>query len=269
MKIHRKEIIKSIIAESAIEHGFKLEWGTRTRTTWYILSMTREGLGQCVHFVEDSVFPGVLVVMGIYDEDCIFKFDINDEESYKNVIMEVKDILEKDGYKNLDARRMRASLKSTDLNYIAEKYSDLKESFCSRNNLDYRVVTIKESIDHIATSIRNIEGEEWNDIRDLFYEISGYYISVLLDIDGIEMNRNIIDEKTQSLEIRRTDNKYIYTYVIHGIFGDWRRGADVMDIKKTIVHDLNRLLTMNQLKSFGIEVEEWKRFNESLAKDEE
>ena len=42
MKIHRKEIIKSIIAESAIEHGFKLEWGTRTRTTLCMMELQME-----------------------------------------------------------------------------------------------------------------------------------------------------------------------------------------------------------------------------------
>ena len=114
MKIHRKEIIKSIIAESAIEHGFKLEWGTRTRTTWYILSMTREGLGQCVHFVEDSVFPGVLCVMGIYKEDIFLKYDIDDEESYKKIISEVNDIFENDGYRILDERLQLPELVSAD-----------------------------------------------------------------------------------------------------------------------------------------------------------
>ena len=267
-KIHRKEIIKSIIAESAIEHGFKLEWGTRTRTTWYILSMTREGLGQCIHFVEDSVFPGVLTVMGIYNQDCRFNFDINNEESYKKIVLEIKDILESEGYKILDERRNLPKLTSEDLDYIADKYTRLATAFCEEKGIDIRAISLVDAINAISDSVKENEHKKWEDVKSAFYKLAGFYLYILLTLDGLELYRRPIDDERKSLEIRRTDNKYIRTIVVQPIFGDWRRGAETVEIKTNVYHTLNALLTIDQLNKYGIEVEEWKRFNESLAQDE-
>ena len=269
MKIHRKEIIKSIIAESAIEHGFKLEWGTRTRTTWYILSMTREGLGQCVHFVENSVFPGVLCVMGIYKEDIFLKYDINDEESYKKIISEVNDIFENDGYRILDERLQLPELVSADYDFVAGNYTDLANAFCIDKKINIQQISLVKAIKLISISITEIENKKWTDVKAMFYQIAGFYLYMLLSIEGLELYREQINDDLKTLEIRRTDNKYVSMTVLQCLFGYWLDNISEDEIQREIHKMLNYVLTINEMTKLDIKVEEWKRFNESLAQDED
>ena len=180
MKINRKEIIKSIIDESAIAHGFTLEWGTPVRGTWYILSLKREGLGQRIDFIEDISRPGELKVNGFDNARFRYEYDINDKESYRNIICQIKKFLETEGYQILDKRRLLPVLHNDDFDYISKNYCELLKLFCEKSEVDIDEIKIVDAMDLICASFSEIQGKQWDDIKFVFYEIVSFYIGVLL-----------------------------------------------------------------------------------------
>ena len=267
MKINRKEIIKSIIGESAKTHGFTLEWGTPVRGTWYILSLKREGLGQRIDFIEDISRPGELKVNGFDNARFRYEYDINDKESYRNIICQIKKFLETEGYQILDKRRLLPVLHEDDFDYISKNYCVLSELFCEKSEVDIDEIKIVDAMDLICASFSEIQGKQWDDIKFVFYEIVSFYIGVLLKKNKkLEISIGLFNEERTIIEIRRKDKIYVKMPFVEGLFGFWISCMRIEEMQGQLIQNLNFLFEISELKEHDIKVLDWKIANEKLGK---
>ena len=263
MKIRRKEIIREVICEKAKKRDFRIEWGTQSSRRWDIASFTRDGVGQMFGIVEFARKPGMIFLDGIYPQNPIFKYDPEDENSYRGAIEEMELFMESEGYKVLDELKKQHVIQKEDRDYVFENMKDLSNHFRETNGIGD--IGLLEAIKLIAKSIVKLQGNDWEDKKNELYEIVGFYIDTLSKIPSLQVvrrplgdNSDIQDEK--SLDIRRKDDEYVNVPLLNDIVGEFYSKRSAEEIENIFIGDLNLLLSVDELKKYNLKVEQWKLF---------
>lgn len=274
MKIRRKEIIREIICEEAKSRGFEVIWGTKTGSTWNIALFSRDGYGQRFDIVEDS-YQKETIVLYFSTKVISYKYNSDDEMSYRDAVRKMEEFLEKEGYSILDELRKHHTVQKEDRDYVFENMKELSKQYSDELNIGD--ATLTEVIKYVSKSLFEMEGQEWEVIKEDFYKVCGFYIDNLLKIPSLEVFRKKIEitsnnsdqkDNGQLLTIRRKDDEYCKIYPIECLLGSFYSESSVEDIEKDYESELNSLLTVQELQELGIRIEPWKTYKPEPVYDE-
>lgn len=264
MRINKKAIINEIIVEPAKEKGFEYSWdGTKFWDKQYLANFSRTGYGQEFQIIEDFTDPGTLVLMVNLENEHSFKYNQVDADSFRTAIKSIQEYLDNEGYAELEGFRKRHTIQNSDTDYVEKHINELVEQFCAER--DISDVRSCDSVKYIAKALCEIQGREWEEIKEEFYRIVAFYMHELLTIPALEMYKQVYnagtDEEFRIHQIRRKDDLDVFAYPIKTALGGLYCDCGYDEMEGEIYFELNRLLSIGELEEQNIPVLPWKRFN--------
>lgn len=186
MAIQYKRIIKQIMGPDAAARGFVAgKLGPAGITKMTLARYEKEydehySLG--FHIELDTVFDKLeLWSCGIKEER---SFDINDAESFRQVISEFAEIMRERGYRLMDEAAAKPRFTFSENIHLMDEYEQLAEEFCKENQVDNdmpfmdRLCLIKEMVEASRES-------SFDEVRQKLIKIAAFYAVALLGCDKV------------------------------------------------------------------------------------
>ena len=223
MAIKHKAIIKEIIGPEAEQHGFCLGKNAASGAFKKMLASYEKKIDelywQGFDIEHDSSQNDELVLRaeGINKR---VEFDKNDQASFRNAITEFAQILHETGYSNFEEDEKKPRFLSSEHGYLLKNHRELANQFCCSHAID-RNMSFSDKLNYIVESVMALRDKEFDDVRDDLVNIAAFYISVLLETEGV----NIVEYRGYDY-YALVNGKRGTANALEDIFMLWYRGND-------------------------------------------
>ncbi len=185
--MNKTRIIKELIGPEAEQHGFFLVKNAPNGAFKKMLASYEKKIDELYWQGFDIEYDSsqndelVLRAEGINKRIAFVK---NDQTSFRNAITEFAQILHETGYSNFEDDEKKPRFLPSEHGYLLKNHIELADQFC-RSHAINRDMSFSDKLNYIVDNVMALRDKEFNDVREELVNIAAFYISVLLETEGV------------------------------------------------------------------------------------